>query len=596
MTKRQIVRVELIALAVVGGLLLARALAGPPRPEGLVVFTDLEARALRQAAFEVERPTRVVIDATGSYGRTSESFVADPLAAYGWLMRDGEAEPFWHMASAARPGRGTLAFAHDTLSLPPGRYEAFFASYGNEVSSGGSLIARLFGAEQPWRGDGSKWSMVLRPLGDGEGAKRLHDDAPDVQALRERFFWHAAPVRSGEAPAQLLEVKRATDVRVEAAGEIGEEREDYGWIERVPSGDVVWEMAKANTQLAGGADVNRRFDGTVTLEPGLYRAAFQTDASHAYDDWRANPPFRPDAWGLALAPATPADRDAVVPFDPWTSRPLLIAIDSVREDAFVRAQFAVGRPLPTVVQALGELRRDEAFDYAWIEDDAEEVWKMEWAVSQPAGGASKNRQATAFLTLDPGTYTLYYRTDGSHDFGEFNADAPEHPGRWGVALFAQGGPPPDSAAFRVLGVARSEGERPDDPPMSPAPPLGTGERLLEATRLGNDADVRQAFTLEETSTLRIRAVGEISFEGQRYDYGWIERLPDGETVWEMTERNTRPAGGHDTNRRFDGTVTLEPGRYVARFKTDPVSHAYGDFDRDAPDDPEAWGITVERAE
>ena len=595
MTKRQVVRIELIALAVLGGLLLARLLAGPPRPDGLVAFTDLEPNALRRAAFEVERPLRAVIDATGSYDEAGSD--GPDLAAYGWIMREGEAAPFWHMASAARPQRGTLALVRDTLTLPPGRYRAYFASYGNALSGRGSLLARLFGAEQPWRGDRSKWSMVLRSLDERAEAERLPDGLPEAEALRERFFWHAAPVESDETRAQLLEVTRPVDVRVEATGEIGRERDDYGWIERVPEGEVVWAMTSANTQPAGGADVNRRFDGTVTLAPGLYRAAFQTDASHAYDDWRANPPFSPDAWGLTLAPTAPADRDAIVPFDPQTSRPPLIAIDSVGDDVFIGAQFVVGRPLPVIVQALGEVRRDRAYDYAWIENDSleEAVWEMDWAASQPAGGASKNRQATAFLTLDPGLYTLYYQTDGSHSYGGFNAEPPAHPERWGVALFPQGALPEDTTAFRVLHVARTEGERPDDPPAPLAPPLATGEVLLDETRLGNDADVQKAFALEETSTLRVRATGEISLGGHRYDYGWIERLPDGETVWEMNGQNTRPAGGHDKNRRFDGTITLPPGRYVAHFKTD-FSHAYGSFGPDAPDDPEAWGIAVERVE
>lgn len=439
--------------------------------------------------------------------------------------------------------------------------------------------------------------MVLRPLDDRAEAEVLPDEPLEAEALHERFFWHAAPVESGETRTQILEVTRPVDVRVRATGEIGREREDYGWIERVPDGEIVWEMTEANTRPAGGVDVNRRFDGTITLAPDLYRATFQTDASHAYDDWRANPPFEPDAWGLTLAPTTPPDRDAIAPFDPWTSRTPLIAIDSVRDDAFIGAQFVVGRPLPAIVQALGEVRPERTYDYAWIENDdtEEDVWKMDWDTSQPAGGADKNRQVTAFLTLDPGTYTLYYQTDGSHSYEEFNADAPEHPERWGVALFPQGEPPPDSTAFRVLHVARTEGKRPGEPPAPPAPPLGTGEVLLDETRLGNDADVQKAFTLEEPSTLHIRAVGEIALSGHRYDYGWIERLPDGETVWEMNGQNTQPAGGHDKNRRFDGVITLPPGRYVAHFKTD-FSHAYGNFDRNAPDDPEAWGITVERVE
>ena len=100
----------------------------------------------------------------------------------------------------------------------------------------------------------------------------------------------------------------------------------------------------------------------------------------------------------------------------------------------------------------------------------------------------------------------------------------------------------------------------------------------------------RAFELDREAKLHIQAVGEITFSSQ-YDYGWIERVDDGDIVWEMLLDNTQPAGGAERNRRFDGVVTLSPGRYVARFITD-ASHHYGFFGDEAPDDPEAWGITV----
>ena len=593
MTKSKIVRIQLAVLGALGLLVLYRALAGPPRPDGLVVFTDLEPRSLQRATFELDRPTRFVVDATGSYGEAA-SDVHD-LAAYGWIVPAGEAEAVWSMASAARPGRGTLALAYDTLALPAGRYTAYFASYGNAASSrGGSLITQVFGAAQPWRSDRSKWSLVLRTLDGDADVRRI---GREVEEEGSAFLWQTGPMESSETQTQMLEVQRPADVRVEAVGEITETRDDYGWIERVPGGEVVWEMTAENTQPAGGAAVNRRFSGTVALQPGLYRATFHTDRSHAYDDWRANPPLNPEAWGMRLAPATPADRDAVRLFDPWEVREPLIALDKVQDNAFIRAQFVAGRPLPVVVQALGEASRGRVYDYAWIEndDDEKEVWKMSYEASERAGGASKNRQEIAFFTLDPGTYSLYYQTDDSHAYGDYNAAAPDHPERWGVALFPLKEEPLDSTAFRVLRISRTEGVPSPDALPAPPPPLATGEALLERTRIENDMNVEKEFLLKEPSTLRVHATGEISLNGRRYDYGWIEAVPSGEVVWEMTWQNTQPAGGHDKNRRFDGTIMLPPGRYVAHFRTD-LSHAYGDFGSGAPDDPEAWGIAVARIE
>ncbi len=43
--------------------------------------------------------------------------------------------------------------------------------------------------------------------------------------------------------------------------------------------------------------------------------------------------------------------------------------------------------------------------------------------------------------------------------------------------------------------------------------------------------------------------------------------------------------------RDNQVILLDKGEYVVHFVTDG-SHAYGDWDDDPPDDPEAWGITV----
>ena len=79
------------------------------------------------------------------------------------------------------------------------------------------------------------------------------------------------------------------------------------------------------------------------------------------------------------------------------------------------------------------------------------------------------------------------------------------------------------------------------------------------------------------------------------DFGWIEDAKTGKAVWEMTYRSTDHAGGATKNRRFDGTITLPAGEYILKYETDG-SHSFGDWNADAPDDPEAWGITLFRKE
>ena len=65
----------------------------------------------------------------------------------------------------------------------------------------------------------------------------------------------------------------------------------------------------------------------------------------------------------------------------------------------------------------------------------------------------------------------------------------------------------------------------------------------------------------------------------------------GREVWRMTYDETESAGGASKNRRLDRTLTLDAGRYLARFRTDD-SHGWDDWNADPPDDPLAWGVTV----
>jgi len=61
----------------------------------------------------------------------------------------------------------------------------------------------------------------------------------------------------------------------------------------------------------------------------------------------------------------------------------------------------------------------------------------------------------------------------------------------------------------------------------------------------------------------------------------------------MTYRTTEHAGGASKNRAFDGTLVLGPGEYVLRYESDG-SHSYGEWNAEAPDDPDGWGVTVFR--
>ena len=87
------------------------------------------------------------------------------------------------------------------------------------------------------------------------------------------------------------------------------------------------------------------------------------------------------------------------------------------------------------IYALGEVDGNEMADYGWIEDKASRrVWEMKYRVTEPAGGAAKNRRFDGTITLPAGDYMLHYRTDGSHAFGDWNAAPPDDPIAWGITV------------------------------------------------------------------------------------------------------------------------------------------------------------------
>jgi len=81
------------------------------------------------------------------------------------------------------------------------------------------------------------------------------------------------------------------------------------------------------------------------------------------------------------------------------------------------------------------------------------------------------------------------------------------------------------------------------------------------------------FDITEPVRVLLIAVGE-GVDGRMIDYGWLENEDTGKTVWEMTYRQTEPAGGARKNRQVRTTISLPKGAYALHFETDG-SHAFG---------------------
>ena len=581
--RRGLIRFQIVLLMALAVLIIYRVVKGPPPPEGLVAFVGMEPHDLRHAAIELDERTEVAVRATGSFDQETPSA---GLAAQGWIVRRADRKVVWKMdPGAIERGRGSLAHVRgDTLALEAGRYDVYFASYGQDASNRRSR----------WRSEADRWQLVLGLIDETTPARLLHGQRlGDSGPPEDRLVWRTAPLGNSQQREYLFEVKQPTTLDIYAVGEIDNEPQDYAWIEDAATGTHVWGFSKDNTKPAGGLATNRRFEGTLELQPGAYRAVSKSNRRHAYARWEGNPPFDPAAWGLTLQTADPSTISA---FDPWMSREPLVSFTRVPDNARLSRRFEVSEPIHVVIYATGEITdRHSVYDYGeLLKEEASRkrsVWKLTWDASLHAGGGKKNRLEVAFLTLEPGVYTFRYESDGSHSFEEWNDGRPDYPERWGATLFPMAAAL-DSGVVTLLDSP--EGDRwamPNAP--RPAPVVHVGDAIVDWTRLRGEVSEAYAFTLEQQGKLHIVALGEIAVSN-KYDYGWIEHPETGETVWEMTRDNTSPAGGGSNNRLFDGIVELPPGRYVIHFVTDG-SHHYGSFGDDVPENAENWGITIHYA-
>ncbi len=250
---------------------------------------------------------------------------------------------------------------------------------------------------------------------------------------------------------------------------------------------------------------------------------------------------------------------------------------------------------------------EKMFAYSWIlnADTRELVWKMGIDNTESADG---KRTFDGRLRLGPGSYEIYtaactftYRslfarikanvdhrtsplfgpgyTEGKGFFSFFKQwfvgnlteawNKQSHD--WGVEIYV------DESAYWSL--------RPF------ATPKPFSNVVLRATGLGDDAFIRQGFSLKRPATLRIYALGEGKGEGNLVDFGWIVNTKDRSRVWEMDWGHCVHAGGDKKNLEWTGNVLLGSGEYVLYFITDG-SHSAADWNSAPPHDPLNWGITI----
>ena len=305
--------------------------------EAVVSLRRLGPSSSQHVGFKVDRRTEVEVYAIGEAQR-------DGASDYGWIVNTDTQQRVWQMKyafSERAGGADKNRLDRRMVTLRPGRYAAFYTTddshdptewnsappydpdyYGLTIrvlnAKDRARIQILANSETDRAGPATtdeprpRTTDEPRPRPTYEPPPRTTDEARP-RTSDEPQATSTDETRPAGAVASILRVgddaherapftlDRDTDLRVHAVGEgSGGQMYDYAWIQDARSGDIVWEMRYRATSHAGGADKNRQVNETVRLPAGEYILHYRSDGSHSYNDWNADPPDDPDAWGVVL--------------------------------------------------------------------------------------------------------------------------------------------------------------------------------------------------------------------------------------------------------------------------------------------------------
>ncbi len=405
-----------------------------------------------------------------------------------------------------------------------------------------------------------------------------------------------------------------TTIHVKARGAASEKKRDYrdklfayGWIINSDTREKVWLMTRDNTSLTG---TNRKCDDYITLPKGSYEVYFaatyfgyqstftniRANIDHRksgdiisigsrhdwiaswIEDWFGVDIFREwmknsKNWGIELLADERAEISLFNP--PQDFSYVLYKSIGLGENEYVQQGFVLDKPVAIHIYALGEgVRREGLSDFGFIIDvnTRKRIWEMKQSNTTKAGGADKNLKFDGTVNLNPGKYVVYYFTDDSHSYIDWNEAPPYDPLNYGITLMGQS--EADRNSFNLFTYNDEKNV------------------ITAITKLGNNENRSEGFTLKQDMDVRIYAIGErYSSRRRMADYGWIINAQTREKVWEMNVDKTVHAGGGTKNRMIDEIVHLVKGNYIVNFQSDD-SHSYNDWNVSPPYDQEHWGITI----
>lgn len=413
----------------------------PKKPAGLVyAATGVGDGAYVRKTLTVSRDVTLDVYAVGEGRGKGEMF------DYGWITNSATRERVWEMTFANTENAGgaskNLLFRKE-VRLAKGTYELNFVTDDSHSRDD-------WNSSPPY--DPFNYGVSLIAKND---ADRSAVSVTERSGERKNIIVQLVKVRDDEYRQAGFTLKEETQLHIYALGEgtgpfrvrvMGKpvyeddrfRMADYGWIVNARTRERVWEMRGERTEHAGGASKNRLADEFITLPKGDYIVHYQTDDSHAYNDWNDDKPYDAESYGITVMGAGENfSMKNVAAFDEAAGENVLVQLVRVRDGKHVRQKFTVEKSGRYRVYAIGEGVDRTMADYGWIENakNGETVWEMTYRTTTSAGGSAKNRLFDREVFLDKGEYELHYQTDDSHAFNDWNDDPPDDRSHYGITIY-----------------------------------------------------------------------------------------------------------------------------------------------------------------
>ncbi|MEX2117710.1 MAG: hypothetical protein WEB37_12570 [Bacteroidota bacterium] len=394
-------------------------------PNTVFKATRVGDREVVKRAFFVQSPVTLYLYVLGEGRKRDEIF------DYGWIVNSATRERVWNMNDRnvrhAGGASKNIRWSGE-VQLGRGTYEVYYVTDDSNSDED-------WNSKPPF--DPFNYGITITVPNEGDRGKITPTEFPDPAS---KAIVSLTKVNDDEFVSAGFTLKQETRLRVYAIGERehDDDMADYGWIVRAKNRERVWSMEDRETLHAGGATKNRLVDEVITLPAGSYIAYYQTDGSHAFEDWNSDPPFDEEYYGITISGVGEQfDPGTVTSFNEGEEANVFAQLIRVRDDRHVSKSFTIDKSTRVRIYAIGEGVDREMADYGWLEDrrPGRIVWEMTYGMTDWAGGARKNRTVSTTLILEPGEYELHFKTDGSHSYNDWNDDAPDDRMHWGITVY-----------------------------------------------------------------------------------------------------------------------------------------------------------------